>query len=372
MAEEESLVSRCRKAWEETWQSVFNILEEGHDLTDVVDDEQLIQAIRGGLTSSTKSYHYVLPTQLICKYVDHSLDACCLQAQRGGAGAFDARSIAHKVIVPFDKKYYNVLGGSPEPYVNHPLRVPAITLNPDIREHRKDKQGWDHLHTVLEAVEVACDPEFTKHVLKQVQIEIVRLLDEVHVVYPTPKRISLGRSNEIIKAFLSTPSGGDRPQAIATALFRTIGNRWGLFRQVRRAKTTAADAASGQIADLECVDGREDVVMAVEVKDTQLAIKHIEEKIPQIREKKVSEFFYLVKEGIEPDHVSQVKDRIIREFSSGHNIYNFDLLDFSEVVLALIGEEGRRDFLVEIGSVLDEYSSPISTRREWADLLSEV
>ncbi len=51
------------------------------------------------------SYHYVLPTQLLAKCVDHRLDTHALQAGYDAAGAFDARTVAHGVIVPFDRAH---------------------------------------------------------------------------------------------------------------------------------------------------------------------------------------------------------------------------------------------------------------------------
>lgn len=96
-------------------------------MEDWLDDGALIESIHRAINSATKSYHYVLPTQLIAKLADPSLDCRCLQVARGGQGAFDARTIAHKVVVPFDQSNNNVLGGSPEPYVNNPLRVPEVS-----------------------------------------------------------------------------------------------------------------------------------------------------------------------------------------------------------------------------------------------------
>src|SRR5690606_24687256 len=109
------------------------------------------------ITGATKTYHYVLLTQLLAKVVQPDLD--CRSVQAGNfpyPGAFDARTIAHKVVVPFDKDNQNVLGGSVEPYVNNPLRVPGIL--PEYRSQQKDKAGWDTLVRILERVEDAGNP----------------------------------------------------------------------------------------------------------------------------------------------------------------------------------------------------------------------
>ena len=61
----------------------------------------LIPLIRDCLRSATLSCHYVLPTQLLAKSVHPHLDAHAIQAGYPGLGAFDARTIAHDVIVPY-------------------------------------------------------------------------------------------------------------------------------------------------------------------------------------------------------------------------------------------------------------------------------
>ena len=75
---------------------------------------------------------------------------------------------------------------------------------------------------------------------------------------------------EIVDEFIASRSGGDRMEAVCSALFRTIRGEFGLFDEVKRAKVNAADTASGMLADIECWhQGR--VVFLVEVQDPLLA-----------------------------------------------------------------------------------------------------
>jgi hypothetical protein len=368
MAEELTLEERCKSLWESTWKSVEDEFDRLGSFTNTVLDDSLLLSIRECVNSQTKTYRYVLPTQLIAKYSDPSIDARCVQVQRGGKGAFDARSIAQNVIVPFDRTHYNVLGGSPEPYVNNPLRVPEISLDEKILAQQKDKRGWRNLFLVLNEVENHNQIEFTSAVLRQVQIEIAIRLTRTLFEYPTPRRLSLDKTLEILSRFLSTPSGGDRAQAIATALFQTIGSRFHLFSEVRRSKTNAADTGTGQVADIECLDQDGSVVLAVEVKDVNLVINHITDRLGRMRAQNVAELIFLVREGIMHDHRSKVKELVEREFTSGQNIYIFDLLEFAKALLALLGERGRRDFLVSIGGILDRYASSLILQRNVAQL----
>jgi len=366
---QETLVSLARQALNEAWAAVSRLAAK-RDPPDFVGNAALIEGIRAAVNSSTKSYRYVLPTQLAAKLADHALDCRSLQAARGGPGAFDARTIAHKVVVPFDQENERVLGGAPEPYVNNPLRVPEVSRS--YRRQQKNKGDWDSLSSVLEAVEGAQDPAFTRSVLLQALLEVHRRLRDVQVVYPIPRRTSLRNALRIISDFLSESSGGDRLLAMGAALFGVIGKRFGLYPQVRRANVTAADSATGMSCDLECVSANGDVILAVELKDRDLTVTQMKGKMEAFREKQVSEIFFIAQGGVKESDRSEVDGTVDREFAAGQNVYITDLFALSQAALALLGEQGRRDFLAQVGSQLDSYGSDVAHRRTWAQLLRSV
>src|SRR4030042_3121477 len=167
----EALLEKCWKILQKTWAKVSR-----PNFKSKLADEQLRKAIERSINSQTKTYRYVLPTQLVAKLADKSLDSRCIQASRGGAGSFDARSIAQEVVVKFDKENERVLGGSPEPYVSNPLRVSEVTSL--YRTQQKDKKGWDDLCYVLESVEKKQSPQFTQIVFEEVLLTILKRLSE--------------------------------------------------------------------------------------------------------------------------------------------------------------------------------------------------
>lgn len=185
-------------------------------------------------------------------------------------------------------------------------------------------------------------------------------------------RISLERCIQLVQDYLGQLSGGDRLLAVASALFVVIGKRFQLYHEVRRATITAADQATGMVADLECISEEGAIVLAVEVKDRTLTVSQIRNKITDVREKQVSEIFFIAQQGIAREDLDTVRELINHEFTGGHNIYVIDLFELARVALALLGELGRHDFLVEVGTQLEQYKSDIQHRRAWARLLSEV
>jgi hypothetical protein len=320
--------------------------------------------IRALISGRTKTYRYVVLTQVLAKVADLSLDSRCLQAKRGGPGAFDARSLCHAVVVPFDRANDNVLGGSSEPYANNPVRVAEITA--DYRSAQKDKAGWDALCRITRAVEETCDPEFTSGILVQVLMEIRRRLEATSVTYPVPRRVSHARLLPALNAYLAERSGGLRLQAVVWALFQTVGQRFGLFTEVRSNRPTASDASTGQIADIECVDSDGRLALAVEVKDRDLTVTQVSEKLPAVRSANVTEVLFILGREMREQDVADTAALLARQFASGHNIYVFPFQDFASGVLALLGETGRREFLTQVGQALETYRASVSDRRAWA------
>ena len=197
----------------ELWQRVSRHIEEGEPPFRV-DDEYIQSKIEQILQSSTKTYHYVLPTQILAKMVDPSLDSRIVQKKQAGPGAFDARSLNKKVIVPFDRENYNVLGGAPEPYVNKPLRLEMISSEKTVDQ--KSKKDWEALVDVLTWVQD--NPELIETTYLAVLSLIYGRLGSHKITYSIPNRISLKRTIGLIDSFLADVSGGDRFAALATAL----------------------------------------------------------------------------------------------------------------------------------------------------------
>jgi hypothetical protein len=370
--EDQGLVYSCTAYLNHQWQETterFAATAPSDPDDPLGEDHPLIPLILDCLRSSSLSYHYVLPTQLLAKCVDPTLDAHALQAGYGTAGAFDARTVAHDVIVPFDRNNHRVLGGSPEPYVNNPLRVPAVTT--EYRGAQKVKTDWDKLVAVLDAVENEKSDLFTRQVFEQVLHEIYRLLATVKVTYPTPNRVSLDQTYFVIQQYLGAKSGGDRMEAVCAALFQTIGERFGLFDEVRRQRVNAPDSPSGMAADIEC-RLNDKVVLLVEVKDRTLTLIQLDTKLDAARASHISEILFIAEQGEESGDKPRIAARIASEYTSGQNIYVTNFADFSLGILILFGEAGRVDFLRAVGRELDHSGSRIEHRKAWAELLKQI
>jgi hypothetical protein len=195
------------------------ILNEAWDV--VLGDDSLTapDAIRDLVNHEQVAVRFCLPTQLLGKLTDSSLDALSLQRGDGEDGRWDSRSFASRVIVPWNRKNQSVLGGSGAPYVSNPLRRPRLD---HVLDQMADRVPWEMLCKILGEVQATSDPERTKQIFMQTLAAIRDRMRELSFVYLLPDRVSLRQAEDLAKAFLAEKSGGDRGLAVAAALFETL------------------------------------------------------------------------------------------------------------------------------------------------------
>ncbi|MBN1555251.1 MAG: restriction endonuclease, SacI family [Phycisphaerae bacterium] len=358
----------ARSVFQTYWKTVTESNEEtAADISSNL-PKTILEGMAKSINSSTKSYRYVLPTQLLAVMVDSSLD--CRTVQEGSTlpGSFDARSLCKNVIVPFDRDHHNVLGGSEDPYVNNPLRIPSIIA--ENRSRQKNKKDYDLLCEVLAYAHEY--PKFVPNLFTYVLKEIAIRLTRVSFVYPVPNRVSLAQTTRVIQDFLAPRTGGMRLQVVSIALFRALGSILTVFQQVRSAHVNASDASTGRVADIECLDASGNIALSVEVKDQSLTLHHIQTKLPVIREKGIRELLFLVRGGADQERDEAVCDLLEREFITGQNVYVCEFNVFSKHAFLLLGEQGRRHFLIFVGEALDEMKADMKDKMTWKSLLSQL
>jgi hypothetical protein len=183
--------------------------------------------------------------------------------------------------------------------------------------------------------------------------------------------VSLELTLSISAEFLEERSGGDRAQALAGALFDAIGIHFAVFAQVNRARINASDEATGQAADLECLDKSGKLVLAVEVKDRKVTLADVEGTLHKSRQRQITEILFTAR-GARADEKQALDERISRAFTAGQNLYIFDFFDLARSVLALDGESIRITFLKKVGEHLDTWNTQPRHRQAWQKLLQKL
>jgi hypothetical protein len=361
-------VESATKLLEEHWQTVTTKAATNPD-HEYVQDKAIREPIRDSINHALVSYRFCLPIQLLGKMVNPALDCRRLQkSDPDDTTGWDARSFGRKVVATFNQRQENILGTSEDPYVGNPMRIPKM-LRDD--QSKKDVPGWNQLVELLSSVEQRADPAFTTALFRQVLLEMFRRQQSLKFSYPVPPRISLELTLAICTEFLKEKSGGDRALALAGALFDAVGVHFGIFAQVNRARINASDEATGQAADLECLDKTGKLIFAVEVKDRTVTLADIEGTLHKSRQRHITEILFTGK-GISMEEKAAIDDRISRAFTAGQNLYIFDFFDLARSILAIGGEAIRIVFLKNVGEHLDTWNTQPRHRQAWQKLLHKL
>ncbi|WP_067783116.1 restriction endonuclease, SacI family [Actinomyces vulturis] len=103
-------------------------------------EEEICELIDTIIEGSHKTYRYILFTAITAKAADSNLNPLVLQKKANTWGTYDARSLCHKVLVPFEREHLNnSLGGSNEPFLNKPARFEMLSLDNAVRNGNDKK-----------------------------------------------------------------------------------------------------------------------------------------------------------------------------------------------------------------------------------------
>ena len=163
------------------------------------------KSIEEVLGSPDVTFKYILVTGFLAKFVNPEVHARALQTVSELAGAYDARSLCHQVVVGFEKSKGNLFGLSNEPFVSKPARHP---------EHDKDNAQLRNrplakrLHTGLELAQAASHDDLYRGLVHILRIGAQRAAN-VKTAQLTA-RANIGRVVEFVNRFLEESDGGAR------------------------------------------------------------------------------------------------------------------------------------------------------------------
>ncbi len=353
--------AEARKVIDDLWSTVTE--EEQLEIDDEID--LLIHSKFVGIRFS-------LLTQLVGKATDPKLDCLCLQkGKTGDESCWDPRTFAQRAIVPWMDEYESVLGKSRDPYVSNPLRKNRLEEKPSKVKSKQEEKEWILLYKVLHEVQKRNSEDFTQERLLATLRSIHKLLSGLRFEYYVPERVSINQTQKAIDEFLSESSGGDRGLSIVAALFQTFGKFFHIYKEVRRYVINASDTSTGLSGDIECIGSDDEIKLAIEVKERNLALTDVRSAILKARKFSLRELLFNTP-GTDPTQENEIKDLIDKTWASGLNVYRLSIDELMKAGLSIIGEEGRKDFLVNIGKQLDTYNTQPANRKRWKDILQAI
>lgn len=337
------------------------VLESGSAAPDDVIDRLV--------NSRILSIRYAILTQILGKIADERRSLLCLQMGTGEMrGAWDARSFCSAVIVPWVADNHDVLGNSPDPYVNNPLRRSRL----DEGTHQlRSKAEWDALVSFLSPLDSVCRDDLETAFIRCLE-SAARRLSRQSFGYQIPIRVSLPQMIRVLEVFLEESSGGLRPLVVTAAMMTVIGRAFSIFASVSSQGLNEADSSTGAPGDVICLDDQSNTVLAVEVKDRALTLADVRSSTRKARAAKDPlKNLLFAAPRIKENEKNEIQKNMQDAWASGLNISQIDIIDLANIIFALLSEEWRPTFLRGVGTELNKRGDH-THRRAWHDLLSNI
>ncbi len=327
-------------------------------------DPEVDRLVNSGLVS----IRYALLTQLLGKIADRKRGLLILQLGDGEPGAWDPRSFATAVIVPWVAANNDVLGTTGDPYVNNPLRRPRLERD---APRRRNQEEWNALHDFLLPLDSAPRKDL-KAAFRRCLASVARRMAGQSFKYQIPVRVSLPDMLGTLDKFLSEPSGGFRTLAVATAMLAVLGKGFSLFARIESQGLNEADAVSGAPGDVMCYGPDNDMLLAVEVKDRELTLADVRASTRKAREADAALTNLLfATPGVRRQDSGAILESATAAWAAGLNVYQADIVDLAASTFVLLAETCRPALLRQIGEELDRRGDH-AHRRAWRGLLSEL
>jgi hypothetical protein len=259
--------------------------------------QKLIEQI---LAEDDVTFKYILITGYLAKYVNPSIHARALQKSSKLRGAYDARSLCHKVVVGFEKTKGNLFGLSNEPFVNKPARHPEhYGTNPQLR----NKILAQKLHDALEIANSAKTKDVYQGLVHILRVGSQHAADRKKT--RVKRRVNLSAVLEFINEFLQETDGGSRLVATWGAIMALTSENG----KISVTSPNTADEFGGTAGDVQ-IYYKGKLVAASECKHRPLNLDDVKHGIRKTLEKGVPEYHFVIAAGLAPGQEKQIKKEL--------------------------------------------------------------
>ncbi len=341
----------------------WNLVQDSNE-SEYIQDDFIRMKINEVLNASQLTYKYILFTNILAKAVNPGIHYRSMQAKSNLDGAYNARSLGHKVVVPWEKEHGERLGGSNEPFLNKPALDPEF----DISNAARSVAAQERLYNLLDRLEsMANSGEVDAvDVLCQLLYEYSRLESrtlEFSAVSDVPVRTLVSQ----VREYVQESGGGERLAAVTGGVMQAYYTHvypdgpW----IVNAEHANAPDNQSNSAGDVE-IFYDEELDRAVEVKDKPTEPSDVRHAIKKARENELSEYLYVVGAGFRGESESEVLS--IVENAPVEVV----LLEPTNIIslLRFVGDDGRREFIKATTEFLNQMRATQSNKDAFGTLVS--
>jgi len=245
-------------------------------------DDRIGRHIDKILKGTHKTYRYILVTALLAKSENERINILSLQRGNGKNGKYDARSLCHKVVVPFEMlKLPHCLGGSNEPYLNKPARFVSLSPNNAVR-NGNDKQ------TLLLLIDTLSQIKTSKQAytyLKSAMFRMKKSHDEFIAKFSVGDAlIDLSGLAQFVLDYIcaitdKTLDGEVCPLIVAQLEKMYLGHNY----RVAPHNVNESGSSSKEVGDIDVYDKNGALVYSIEVKDKNFTAQDVVHAVTKFR-----------------------------------------------------------------------------------------
>jgi len=330
--------------------------------------KQEIQWIKEIIRGKQLTYKYILLTAALAKVINQRVHYRALQKGSTLQGAYDARSLAHGVVVPFEKSHGERFGGSNEPYLNRPARYPEF----DLSNRDRNRNAQERLFYLLDNCQrySTQDKTLPKAFLQQVLKEMLSLKPTKRVFKIPPVKVSLQATVEIVNEFLQVSGSGERLVAVSAAVFASMCKIFGDTFHVRVYPVNWPDKFAKTAGDIEFYKD-DKIVRAVEVKDKPISESDLRHCQMKAKRHGITEYIILAGAGVVTDDELAITKFINSQLKHGINLYILSVPQQLFPYFVYLGEKGRKVFLTKVGTYLNEIKATRANKKSWQQLIDK-
>jgi len=301
------------------------------------------QKISEILRGSHKTYRYILVTALLAKATNGEVNILSLQKGDGEGGKYDARSLCHKVLVPFETlKLPGCLGGSNEPYLNKPARFVSLSLTNAVRRGR-DFQTLSDVIDVLSNISSSSDAyKYLKSalsVMKDVSREYVSKFSVGDTL------IDISEFSQLVLDYIYAITEYSLEGEVCPLIVSQLEQMYlGKDFKVEPHKVNQSGASSKEVGDIDVYNKNKKLIYSIEVKDKDFSKHDVAHAIAKFRQADLSTslFVYGKNVSFDEDEVFQLLKEIGRE---GHYCCLISILHYAKLRICDLKTLTIRDFV---------------------------
>lgn len=318
------------------------ILEKAFQEAEQVNDT-MAEFITSVLNHRHKTYKYVLVTALLAKSANEVV--YMLSMQKGGStpAHYDARSLCHKVIVPFEKlSMPGCLENSNEPFCNKPARYIELSKDNAVRSG-SDKELLCKLVDSLPTIATSAEAyKYLKHacwVMKQRHENYLKKFSLGDTLIDVSEFSQLVL-DYVYKLTDHTLEGEVCPLIVAELEKLYLGEGY----RVVPHKVNESGSSSKEVGDIDVFDASGELVNAIEVKDKDFGEQDVVHAINKFRAAHLlnSMFIYGKNVNFDEDAVFNALKRIGHE---GHYCCLISILNYAKLRISELRNVTLRDFV---------------------------